>query len=242
VVSLSTGGAFLVFWYFILQWLIPTRSLVLRSGMSFLLGGILGNVTDRIIWGRVADFVVISTKTFTSPAFNLADLLQWVGYIMIVYCLFKEGKALWPEQNARKVYLINPRFQLRYSIKLMSFGLFFAIISGTLSYTYLKVTITELVGMAPQIENKFLINFIITHIIVSMIFSIVMFFVGLMLSHKAAGPLYAFERFLEDRLLGIDRSLKLRAGDEFRHLEELADRISKETPIGSTKERQKIAK
>jgi signal peptidase II len=196
--------------------------------MSFLLGGILGNVTDRIIWGRVADFIIFSTSNFTSPAFNLADALQWVGYVVIVYCLFREGRSLWPEQNARKTYFINPKFQLRYSLKLMSFGFFFAIISGTLSYTYLKVTITELVGMAPQIENRFLTNFVITYVIVSLTFSIILFFVGVMLSHRAAGPVYAFEKFLEDMLKGNARPLKLRTGDEFQHLEELAERVAKE--------------
>lgn len=243
IVSLSTGGAFLVFWFFILQWLLPTRSMVLRTGMSFLLGGILGNVTDRIMWGRVADFVVISAYGFTSPAFNLADLLQWVGYLMIVYSLFKEGKNLWPEQNNRKSYFINPKFQIRYSLKLMSFGLFFAIISGTLSYTYLKVTITELVGISPQVEHKFLFNFVITYLIVSAAFATILFFVGLMLSHRAAGPIYAFEKFLEDLIQGKPRALKLRTGDEFRHLEELADRLTREGPTNlPTGINHKIAK
>ena len=50
VVCLSTGGAFLVFIYGAIQYLIPQRSMILRVGMSILLGGILGNVTDRIIW------------------------------------------------------------------------------------------------------------------------------------------------------------------------------------------------
>jgi signal peptidase II len=241
IVSLSTGGAFLVFWYFILQWLIPTRSLLLRCGMSFLLGGILGNVTDRIMWGRVADFVLISTSQFTTPAFNLADVLQWVGYLMIVYTLFKEGRTLWPEQNSRKTYFVNPKFQIRYSLKLMSFGIFFAIISGTLSYTYLKVTITDLVGMAPQIENKFLVTFIFTHIVVSLTFSGILFFVGLMLSHRSAGPIYAFELFLEDLLKGNNRVLKLRAGDEFRHLEELAERLSRELSKNPPTDKNKSA-
>ncbi|MCB0362355.1 MAG: hypothetical protein KDD35_06520, partial [Bdellovibrionales bacterium] len=45
------------------------------------------------------------------------------------------------------------------------------------------------------------------------------------LSHRTAGPLYAFERFIEDTLIGRDRILKLRQGDEFPHLEELAIKI-----------------
>src|SRR3989338_4976196 len=50
VVSLSTGGAFLIFIFFVIQYLLPTKLFVLRTGLSILLGGILGNVADRIAW------------------------------------------------------------------------------------------------------------------------------------------------------------------------------------------------
>ena len=52
--------------------------------------------------------------------------------------------------------------------------------------------------------------------------------VGLILSHRAAGPLYAFERFLNDHMEGKKSRLKLRTGDDFRHLEQLANRLSEE--------------
>jgi signal peptidase II len=53
-----------------------------------------------------------------------------------------------------------------------------------------------------------------------------LFVVGRVLSHRTAGPLYAFERFLEDLLAGKHRELKLRSGDEFQHLEELSVRLT----------------
>src|SRR4051812_35369816 len=37
VVSLATGGAFLLFFFIVIQYLLPIKSLVLRSGMSILL-------------------------------------------------------------------------------------------------------------------------------------------------------------------------------------------------------------
>src|SRR5262245_45690468 len=70
VVSLSTGGAFLIFIYFAIQHLLPSRSLHLRIGMSLLLGGILGNITDRIVVGEVVDFVVLGSRELSTPAFN----------------------------------------------------------------------------------------------------------------------------------------------------------------------------
>jgi signal peptidase II len=225
VVSLSTGGAFLIFIFFVIQYLLPSKLVVLRTGLSILLGGILGNVADRIAWSYIVDFIVIGTPNTTTPAFNIADMVQWIGYAMIVFSLIKDGKKLWPENDSRKMFLINPQFQIKYSIKLMLLGLAFAVISAVYTYTYMKVTIIDLIGHQAHIEDKFLIPFLITFAIVSAAFIIFLFFVGLVLSHRAAGPLYAFEKFLEDLSKGKVRPLKLRAGDEFLHLEELAEKL-----------------
>ena len=227
IVSLSTGGAFLIFTFFVIQYLLPIRSGVLRAGMAILLGGILGNVSDRILWGYVVDFLVIGTpQHFTPFVFNVADVLQWVGYGLIVIALIKDGKILWPEQNLRKSYWVNPKFQINYCMKLVSFGFSFAVIAGVYCYTFMKVSIESLVGEQPTIEARFLVPFVITFIAVSATFCILLFLVGMVLSHRAAGPVYAFEKFLEDLLDGKTRNLKLRAGDDFPHLEDLAKKFS----------------
>lgn len=228
VVSLSTGGAFLICSYVIIQYLLPIRSLVLRSGLSVLLGGILGNVTDRILYGYVIDFLVIGTPTLSSPAFNLADALQWVGYAMIVYAIVREGDRLWPEHNARRVYWINRKFQLKYCFILMAVGLSLTVISLVFSYTYLRVTISELVGNNQFLLNKFLAPYVITFAIICVAFCAILFAVGRVISHRIAGPLYAFEKFLTDSFEGKERKLRLRSGDDFRHLEQLAERIAVE--------------
>jgi len=226
VVSLSTGGAFLIFIYAAVQYLLPRRSMGLRAGMSLLLGGILGNVTDRILNGSVVDFLLLGSPNWASPAFNLADAIQWVGYLMIVAALIKENNQIWPSSNERKKIWVMPHFQLKYIFILMAIGLGFALISGVYSYTYLRVTIESIVaGPVEIIEERFLIPFILTFSVVSLGFLVLLFVIGRFLSHRTAGPLYAFERFLEDILAGRDRSLRLRSGDEFQHLEELSESI-----------------
>jgi len=228
IVSLSTGGAFLICSYAIVQYLLPIRSLMLRSGLSILLGGILGNVADRIIYGYVIDFIVLGTPRLSSPAFNLADALQWVGYGMIVFAIIREGDLLWPENNARKIYWINRKFQLKYCLVLMAVGLSLTLISLVFSYTYLRVTIAELVGNNQFLLNKFLVPFVITFSIICVAFCAILFAVGRLISHRIAGPVYAFEKFLIDAMEGKDRGLKLRSGDEFKHLEQLAEKVREE--------------
>jgi signal peptidase II len=227
IVSLSTGGAFLLFFFVVIQYLLPIKSLILRSGMSVLLGGILGNVTDRIIYGHVIDFILLGTRESSSPAFNLADALQWVGYAMIAYALIRESEILWPTENTRKQNWVNLRFQLRYCFILMGVGVGFASIAGVYSYTFLRVTIIEFGGNNPRILERYLTPFILSYLAVVLTFAAILFLLGRVLSSRVAGPLYAFEKFLDDLLAGKPRVLRLRAGDEFRHLEKLAERVAK---------------
>ncbi|HVK60836.1 MAG TPA: signal peptidase II [Bdellovibrionales bacterium] len=228
VVSLATGGAFLLFFFVITQYLLPIKSLMLRAGMSILLGGILGNVTDRIIYGYVIDFLLIGTPANSTPAFNVADALQWVGYGMLATALMREGEILWPSGNVRKTAWINPRFQLRYCFMLLAVGLGFAAIAGVFSYTFLRVTIIEFGGFHPQILSNYLTPFVIAFSAVALAFSAALFAIGRVLSGRIAGPLYAFERYLDDVVAGRNRRFQLRAGDEFKNLEQLAARLAAE--------------
>ena len=226
VVSLSTAGAFLIFLFGILQYLLPRPLMILRTGMSILLGGILGNVWDRMTQGAVVDFILLRAFGKTSPAFNVSDALQWVGYGMIVYCLMTQAHLIWPDKNERKNLWINPTFQLKYCFMLSLIGLSFAIISGVFSYSYLQITIDDLVFGSPQaMEKRFLIPFFQTYLIMTFVFLIGLFVLGRILSHRIAGPIYAFEKYLEDLVDGKERDLKLRAGDEFKHLEEVAEKL-----------------
>lgn len=67
-------------WYFI-------DDLLVRSSIGLMLGGIAGNLIDRLVDnGRVTDF--IDFKVW--PAFNVADASSVVGTIILAYCiLFK---------------------------------------------------------------------------------------------------------------------------------------------------------
>ncbi len=66
------------------------RPLVQVSG-GLLIGGALGNVVDRVIYGAVADFLNMSCCGFTNPyAFNVADIAIFAGAIGLI--LFSGSK------------------------------------------------------------------------------------------------------------------------------------------------------
>lgn len=230
IVTLSTSGVFLLSIYAIIQYLIPKRIMVLRIGLSTLIGGIFGNVLDRIFYGYVIDFIAIKIGDWHSPIWNAADVIQWIGYILIVYAVFKHGQEIWPDQNSRKGFWINRRFQYKYSLLITTVGLFLTMISLVFSYTYLKVTVEEITGDNPILVQKFTQPFILSFLVLAITFSLVLFSAGKMISHRIAGPIYAFERFLREILTGkgltkTGPALKLRSGDEFTHLEKLAEDV-----------------
>jgi len=72
---------------FVLVWLRrepPGRAGYLSAGI--LVGGALGNVVDRILYGAVADFLNMSCCGVTNPfAFNVADIAVFAGAIGLVF-------------------------------------------------------------------------------------------------------------------------------------------------------------
>ncbi|NTW46013.1 MAG: signal peptidase II [Candidatus Moranbacteria bacterium] len=57
-----------------------------RLPLIFILAGGIGNLVDRILWGCVRDFSVVSWF----PAFNLADVWLTVGAVWFVFAYLSE--------------------------------------------------------------------------------------------------------------------------------------------------------
>jgi signal peptidase II len=60
------------------------ESRLLRTGLSLILGGSLGNVYDRVVSGTVTDFLDFYLRAWHWPAFNLADSAITVGAALVV--------------------------------------------------------------------------------------------------------------------------------------------------------------
>jgi signal peptidase II len=59
----------------------------LITALSFILGGAIGNLIDRIAYGEVIDFLDFYWGRYHWPAFNLADSFITVGVLITVYYL-----------------------------------------------------------------------------------------------------------------------------------------------------------
>jgi signal peptidase II len=56
-----------------------------RISLTFVLAGALGNMYDRISYGSVVDFILVSYKTYYWPAFNVADASITFGIGLWLY-------------------------------------------------------------------------------------------------------------------------------------------------------------
>ena len=60
---------------------------------SFVIGGAIGNLYDRIFYGYVIDFIEFHYNSFYWPIFNIADIAISIGIILLLYSMFaKESK------------------------------------------------------------------------------------------------------------------------------------------------------
>lgn len=71
----------------IVVWLrrLPARGQwLLAVGLVLILGGALGNLVDRVLYGNVVDFIFFNYERWYFPAFNVADSAITVGAAMII--------------------------------------------------------------------------------------------------------------------------------------------------------------
>jgi len=78
------------------QWAHGRSSLLLTCGLGLLAGGALGNLYDRIAFGKVRDFIDVYWGEWHWPTFNVADTAIVVGCgLLLLYSLRMppKGKA-----------------------------------------------------------------------------------------------------------------------------------------------------
>ncbi len=77
----------------ILTLLRQTRDRLLAMALVLVLGGAIGNLVDRLIYGYVIDFIDVYYQNWHWPAFNVADSAITVGAILIAFDAIGIGKS-----------------------------------------------------------------------------------------------------------------------------------------------------
>lgn len=80
---------------FLILWLkrLPPSEKLTAIALALILGGAIGNLIDRILYGHVIDFIHWFYKDFSWPAFNLADSAITLGAtLLIIHAIFFDNK------------------------------------------------------------------------------------------------------------------------------------------------------
>lgn len=77
----------LVLW----RWLSRTGRRLTAWGLGLIIGGALGNATDRLVYGAVADFVHLFWGNFHWYVFNVADCAIVAGVVLLFYDSWQES-------------------------------------------------------------------------------------------------------------------------------------------------------
>lgn len=60
---------------------------------AMIIGGAIGNVIDRLLYGHVVDFLLVYWQQYYWPAFNIADSFICVGAALFAISGFREGRS-----------------------------------------------------------------------------------------------------------------------------------------------------
>lgn len=64
----------------------------LRVSLSLILGGAIGNLIDRLLYGKVVDFIDIRIAEVNWPVFNIADVAVMLGMAMLITMMVFDRK------------------------------------------------------------------------------------------------------------------------------------------------------
>ena len=60
-----------------------------RLGFALIIGGAIGNLIDRAVYGHVIDYILFHTPVWSFAVFNLADVFITVGAVTVLLELLR---------------------------------------------------------------------------------------------------------------------------------------------------------
>jgi signal peptidase II len=92
----ATGVAIIALLFFILY--AQEEGTLLVVAAASILGGAIGNLIDRLLYGEVIDFLLFYWRDWAWPAFNVADSCITLGVVGLLWASWKQSSATPPER------------------------------------------------------------------------------------------------------------------------------------------------
>ena len=94
LVTIPVLAVAVVLW---LIWQLHELNRLQTMGAAFIAGGALGNVLDRLVYGRVVDFLDFHVGVWHWPAFNLADSALFIGVLLWFHGMMHSNQTETPK-------------------------------------------------------------------------------------------------------------------------------------------------
>ena len=91
--ALSLVGALALGVVLVYFWRTPAEDRLLLVALALVLGGAVGNLTDRIAGGAVTDFVDVYVGTYHWHTFNVADSAITIGLVLMAWDALRPRSA-----------------------------------------------------------------------------------------------------------------------------------------------------
>ena len=208
--SVSLGILALIACYFYTS--LSKELTLIRWGITFMLAGIMGNGLEKLFHEYVVDYAFFDIPGIRYFCFNLNDVLQLLGFGLVVKEIFEKQDIIWFPNIRRQKLILYKDVQLSIVVRML--GLFFI---GSLTQTILAAALLfpHLEQGADDVQTLYLLCFVGLNCI---LLPIVGFFLIKELL-KCVGPIYALEKYLNDETRE-GTPLKLRKTDYFLTLED----------------------
>ena len=83
-----------------LAWRSDPAQVFARLGFTLILGGAIGNLIDRAVYGHVVDYVLFHTPVWSFAVFNLADVFITAGAALVIVeevLIWRRGRSAAPD-------------------------------------------------------------------------------------------------------------------------------------------------
>ena len=88
-ISFFSGISLIIICFLVwILWCVRKNNLLMRISLASILGGAIGNLIDRILFGKVIDFFDFMVGDFHWYIFNIADSAVTVGIILMLFYSF----------------------------------------------------------------------------------------------------------------------------------------------------------
>lgn len=139
--------------------------------------------------------------------------------------------------------VVNPGYQFRYVFWVSLTGAFLVVLNAGIFYSYVKENYAILVDLSPMTDEAKALLYQELHQILlelglaSFAFILLVSFLGLVFSHRTAGPMYHFDRVFREIKEGkVDSRVRLRPKDDFRNVADTFNEMMDSLRSSSTKQ------